>query len=97
MECPRIPHNDITPVINKAANRRLNAIFKHFTGSNEQAIPPLTGKVALVTGATRGIGRGCALALAKAGCKVYITGRTKVGTSKLPGSIDEATEATNSC
>ena len=35
MECPRIPHNDITPVINKAANRRLNAIFKHFTGSNE--------------------------------------------------------------
>ena len=39
MECPRIPHNDITPVINKAANRRLNAIFKHFTGSNEQAIP----------------------------------------------------------
>ena len=95
MECPRIPHNDITPVINKAANRRLNAIFKHFTGSNEQAIPPLTGKVALVTGATRGIGRGCALALAKAGCKVYITGRTKVGTSKLPGSIDEATEAIN--
>lgn len=35
----------------------------------------LNGKVALVTGASSGIGRGCAIALAKEGCYVAITGR----------------------
>ncbi|MDX5492677.1 MAG: SDR family NAD(P)-dependent oxidoreductase, partial [Alphaproteobacteria bacterium] len=35
----------------------------------------LTGKVALVTGATSGLGRRFALVLAKAGAKVAITGR----------------------
>lgn len=36
----------------------------------------LTGQVCIVTGATRGIGKGIALQLAKHGAKVYITGRT---------------------
>ena len=35
----------------------------------------LSGKVALVTGSSRGIGRGVALALADEGCNVLLTGR----------------------
>ena len=37
---------------------------------------PLAGKVALVSGATRGAGRGIAVALGEAGATVYATGRT---------------------
>src|SRR5579862_102194 len=37
---------------------------------------PLTGKVAIVTGAGRGIGRAIALALADAGCAVAVASRT---------------------
>jgi NAD(P)-dependent dehydrogenase (short-subunit alcohol dehydrogenase family) len=38
--------------------------------------PSLTGKVALVAGATRGAGRGIAVQLGAAGATVYVTGRT---------------------
>jgi NAD(P)-dependent dehydrogenase (short-subunit alcohol dehydrogenase family) len=42
------------------------------------AAPRLDGLVSLVTGATRGIGKGVALVLGEAGATVYVTGRTDV-------------------
>jgi len=53
-------------------------------------VKSLVGKVALVTGASRGIGKGIALGLGEAGATVYITGRTvEEGKAAvmLPGTI----------
>jgi NAD(P)-dependent dehydrogenase (short-subunit alcohol dehydrogenase family) len=53
---------------------------------------PLTGKVIVVTGASRGIGRGIACVLGAAGATVYVTGRSVAGaptTENLPGTVDE--------
>ena len=50
--------------------------------------------VALVTGASRGAGRGIAIALGRHGCTVYVTGRSeKTGDASLPGTIYETAEA----
>src|SRR5919106_5042682 len=53
---------------------------------------PLTGRVALVAGATRGAGRGSARALSDAGATVYCTGRSVKGKPspyRRPETIDE--------
>ena len=53
----------------------------------------LEGKVAVVTGASRGIGKGMAIALAAEGATVYVTGRTVTpGTYPLPGTVGETAE-----
>jgi NAD(P)-dependent dehydrogenase (short-subunit alcohol dehydrogenase family) len=51
--------------------------------------------VAVVTGASRGVGKGIALALGEAGATVYVTGRSDEGgtTEGLPGTIRETADA----
>ena len=59
--------------------------------SLEPAAPlPLAGKIALVTGASRGIGRACALALAKAGAHVVAVARTQGALEELDDEIKAA-------
>jgi NAD(P)-dependent dehydrogenase (short-subunit alcohol dehydrogenase family) len=54
----------------------------------------LEGTVAVVTGASRGLGKGIALGLGEAGATVYVTGRsTAQRAGELPGTIDETAEA----
>ncbi|MEO6092265.1 MAG: SDR family NAD(P)-dependent oxidoreductase [Novosphingobium sp.] len=51
-------------------------------------------RVAVVTGGSRGAGRGVAIALGSHGCTVYVTGRSaKPGDNLLPGTISETAEA----
>jgi NAD(P)-dependent dehydrogenase (short-subunit alcohol dehydrogenase family) len=70
-------------------------------------MPALADKVAIVTGASRGAGRGIAVELGAAGATVYVTGRTTretqpatydaykahAGLAAMPGTIDDTAEA----
>lgn len=54
--------------------------------------PDLTGKAAIVTGASRGIGKALALALAGAGADVVVAAKSEKGRDRLPGSIHETAD-----
>jgi dehydrogenase/reductase SDR family protein 1 len=53
----------------------------------------LTNTIALVTGASRGIGKGVALGLGEAGATVYVTARTlETGNAQWPGTLLETAD-----
>ena len=52
----------------------------------------LEGKVAIVTGASRGVGKAVALALAREGCRVAVAAKTSEPDPKLPGTIHQTAQ-----
>jgi citronellol/citronellal dehydrogenase len=54
--------------------------------------PDLKGRVAVVTGASRGIGKALALRLAREGADVIIAAKSETSSEKLPGSICDAAD-----
>lgn len=59
-------------------------------------MPILEEKIALVTGASRGAGKGIAMVLGSEGATVYVTGRSTRETAQpksFPGTIEETAEA----
>jgi NAD(P)-dependent dehydrogenase (short-subunit alcohol dehydrogenase family) len=58
-------------------------------------VSKLRGRVAVITGASRGVGKGIALALGEAGATVYVTARSDAGgtTEGLPGTVRHTADA----
>ena len=54
--------------------------------------PDLRGRVAVVTGSSRGIGKALAIRLAREGADVVVAGKSEQSTDRLPGSIHETAE-----
>lgn len=90
---------DLGPRLSTKHPRRTERLAFAMTSESNPTVYPLQGKVAIVTGASRGIGAGLALELARRGAKVgrtqpmnpnspltFMTGHTRLHISQEPGA-----------
>jgi NAD(P)-dependent dehydrogenase (short-subunit alcohol dehydrogenase family) len=82
------------PAQTKLGYRRAVALLRaipYTAAMSDPSRQPLSDKIALVTGASRGIGRAAAFALAKAGAHVVAVARTQGGLEELDDQIRKHT------
>ena len=83
------------PVANRRARRRrrrrasrgARASTSQRDMPRDAAADALAGQVAVVSGASRGIGRACALALARRGVNVVVAAKSATESATLPGTV----------
>jgi NAD(P)-dependent dehydrogenase (short-subunit alcohol dehydrogenase family) len=86
-------HSPVPPC--GCAARRGWFVGHYAAGMGEADLKGTVPRVAWVTGASRGVGRGIAVALGKAGWTVYVTARSSAAgrTGHLPGTVEATAEA----
>uniref|UniRef100_A0A915PDA9 Uncharacterized protein n=1 Tax=Setaria digitata TaxID=48799 RepID=A0A915PDA9_9BILA len=73
----------------------LSNCFRQSSARASKDVKPLKGRIALVTGGARGVGRGVALQLGEAGATVYISGRKPESSSGKPTLQDTVSEVSS--
>src|SRR5262249_21201419 len=96
LTCPEDPGTSGTRRCGMAVRSREKGPGHRAVVTSEGLKAGVAGKVAAVIGASRGGGRGIAVALGDAGATVYVAGRTTRDGSKpadgAPGTIDDTAE-----